>query len=480
MILAITSVVLSSGLYAIKNEPQAQQTASTQIVSFARPEGTVRVYLPADIRPGDTISGTVISEAAGKNEKELTRNSALLEGMVVDVQGSAKKGSGAFGFAVPATTSTPLPLALRNASGKSLSTFKLPVYAGWPVATPITSPGPQDFCIPPIAQTGNLFPIAGSFDGKSASTALKLGSEGCTILAESPRTSIAVVPRASIGAQTAELKEMGFTAVAPVHCLKVTLSTPSSTLLKGQQSTISVRVTGLAGLADSAYPIPFQFTNLSPGQIRMGNGSTIARVLITQSSAVSGSWTSSVPILASVDGPFQVQGTIYFDFNDDRKAKLPAKAVNAWIAHLTENFEKEIKEKENDASKKTRVEILRKVVSNLKAVKVTDNNALERGASLRAVDAQLDLISFLDVGSALVGVAADMLGYTDLPLQSILDILQAIKDLNIVSDNGLLEKAIGQTAVGIGIQDAKKKLGQIQKIRDALKELQDSIQKQIG
>ena len=37
---------------------------------FRVKEGKISVYLPDDIRPGDMISGTVLAESSGRNEKE--------------------------------------------------------------------------------------------------------------------------------------------------------------------------------------------------------------------------------------------------------------------------------------------------------------------------------------------------------------------------------------------------------------------------
>lgn len=70
----------------------AQKTASVQTVNaggtstttFETPKGKIKVYLPDDMTAGDMISGTVVSEPSGKNEKEKERNADELQGYVVE------------------------------------------------------------------------------------------------------------------------------------------------------------------------------------------------------------------------------------------------------------------------------------------------------------------------------------------------------------------------------------------------------------
>ena len=41
---------------------------------FTTAQGNIKVYLPDDIKPGDVISGRIIVEPLGKNEKQVERN----------------------------------------------------------------------------------------------------------------------------------------------------------------------------------------------------------------------------------------------------------------------------------------------------------------------------------------------------------------------------------------------------------------------
>src|ERR1043166_4988578 len=77
--------------------PQAIRSRSTmkmenglQRLLFAFPEGRLVVNIPDDIRPGDTISGTVSTEPAGADPSEKARNQGVLSGYVVDFGDGAK------------------------------------------------------------------------------------------------------------------------------------------------------------------------------------------------------------------------------------------------------------------------------------------------------------------------------------------------------------------------------------------------------
>src|SRR5882724_4803775 len=74
--------------------PTAQQVASqspapaqggVNTTTLKTPRGRVRIDLPNDMAAGDTISGTVIAEPAGKDEKEKQKNAGGQRGDVTDV-----------------------------------------------------------------------------------------------------------------------------------------------------------------------------------------------------------------------------------------------------------------------------------------------------------------------------------------------------------------------------------------------------------
>src|SRR5688500_5588560 len=43
-------------------------------LNFETPNGKVKIYLPDDMAAGDVITGTIVPEPAGKNQKEIQKN----------------------------------------------------------------------------------------------------------------------------------------------------------------------------------------------------------------------------------------------------------------------------------------------------------------------------------------------------------------------------------------------------------------------
>src|ERR1043165_861183 len=89
-------------------QPQPAQTDvktrnGLTTVTFKINPGTIRVYLPDDMRAGDTISGTVSTEPQGTNDQEKQSNAQALKVFVIDIQGSrVSAGDSFFSFPVPA------------------------------------------------------------------------------------------------------------------------------------------------------------------------------------------------------------------------------------------------------------------------------------------------------------------------------------------------------------------------------------------
>src|ERR1700674_3454685 len=70
-----------------QNSAAPTQTREGGLVNttFTTPSAKITVTLPDDIAAGDTISGTVVAEPAGKNDAEKQHNAAELTGYVIEV-----------------------------------------------------------------------------------------------------------------------------------------------------------------------------------------------------------------------------------------------------------------------------------------------------------------------------------------------------------------------------------------------------------
>ena len=238
--------------------------------TLASLRGTVRVYLPEDIRVGDTISGAVEVDPAGATPEERRRNGAALSGVVIAIEDHENPASdGSVYWRVPTIDyGTPATLILRDASGAEVGRTTVPINPVPDGLGPADQPLPGDYEIPPIVQFGNPFTIAGPFDGEFATTALDLGGE-LTMLAESPRTVVARAPLDLVGRHPMTVSEGETIITREVNVIQLHLSAGKLDLLKGETTVVTAEVTGFAELEPEAYPIEFEMINHSPETVTM-------------------------------------------------------------------------------------------------------------------------------------------------------------------------------------------------------------------
>ncbi len=141
--------------------------------------GTIKVYLPADMAEGDTISGTVIAEPSGKTEKEKERNSSELNGYVVELENQKSPVSGGVMRRVILAPDIDEPsLILLDEKGKQVATVKISV------APAPSKTGPSTFVVGGVGQSGKPIVVQGPFDGDSANTSAKVGDSKAQVIAD--------------------------------------------------------------------------------------------------------------------------------------------------------------------------------------------------------------------------------------------------------------------------------------------------------
>jgi hypothetical protein len=271
LLLVGASVALSVGgalgKGATPPAPSTETTSNLSVTSISVPEGTVRVRLPDDMAAGDTISGTVVEEPAGSTDTERSRNAATLDGYVIEL--GAKKTDVAgrvVTFVVPAAA-TAATLILRHHNGTVAGRVDVPVRTQ---QNPFTrTPVPSDFHFPQVVAAGQPFRISGPFSGDVAKSTLVVGGQPATVIAESPRSFVAAPAPNVSGPTTVQLKENGVAVTAPCNVLKISLSAPKTSLVKGERTTLHIAVSGLEGIRQ---PIPLQLVNTSPDTVQLAGG----------------------------------------------------------------------------------------------------------------------------------------------------------------------------------------------------------------
>jgi hypothetical protein len=178
------------------------------MTTLASLHGTVYVYLPEDMRVGDTISAAIEVQPAGSTPEERQRNGATLSGVVVALEEDETPASdGSVFWQIPVIEyGTPATVVFRDTNGVEVGRTTLPVNPVPDAFGPVDQPLPSDYEMPPVVQFGNPFTVTGSFDGEFVTTTLGLGGE-LTVLAESPRSLIARAPTDLVGRHPMTLSE---------------------------------------------------------------------------------------------------------------------------------------------------------------------------------------------------------------------------------------------------------------------------------
>ena len=279
--------------------PVRTETAfGLQTTTFDTLEGTVTVNLPDDLAAGDTISGTVIVDAKKQaapgdvNRKENSADQPIamdeLSGYVVEVakqptpsqthdkdltnpcnspeQKQNDHSRVCRKWTIPEGVSR-IPLVLKNRLGKIVSRTEVPVAPKGNVAR-----AANDFSTPPVGQAGKPLSVNGPFDGDFANTRVTLANHPAKFLASSPRKVVVESPRDLNGPAEIQIEYKGNTvAKCTYRSISVKLAADKLNLIKGEQTTLTVNLSGLIGLLS---PVSVQLTNKSPQTVSMGGGET--------------------------------------------------------------------------------------------------------------------------------------------------------------------------------------------------------------
>lgn len=272
------------------------------IKSFETNEGKINVYLPP-LSSGATISGTVVTESKGQNEKEKARNQAALQAYLLTL-GPENIPIRENSFSIPVMAAIPRvntsSLQLKTSAGQLIKTEDLPL---------TSSPSSSNFrtLIPPYVVSGDITALPGNFDGSSKTTLLKINGSTINVIAESPNALYFTPPSTHTGPSTIECNDKGKTTTARVNVINLELSAPKTNLRRGEKTQITVRVSGLEGLKEN---VPVIITNTSPSVITLEGGNTQPITVVPSKDAAAGVFTISRNILSMKNGSFSVSVTV--------------------------------------------------------------------------------------------------------------------------------------------------------------------------
>lgn len=219
-------------------------------------DGKVRVILPADIRAGDTITGTVISNLAsnGMLEGEVIEIKTV-EGEVVATK-NIKKSSGSetassnefFTFTVPQGASS----LILSCTGKHIKDGIIKVTPNTNFSSNIpTQPG--SFAPPRLGQTGRDISIPGNFDGNAGTTTVNIGGRQIPVIAESPRKAVVQIPADTpTGSTDITINEhpangTPSSQTKPFNVVSLQMKADKLSLMKGERTNLYITITGVSG-----------------------------------------------------------------------------------------------------------------------------------------------------------------------------------------------------------------------------------------
>jgi len=303
------SAVLSLFLLVPASITWAQTVTSQKGLTtavFNLQQGKIMVYLPDDIRPGDRITGRVMAEPSGKNEKQIGENRAGLITCSLNLYNQVIPVANAidgFQFTIPAGIPQRCTLGLKDATGVNNQTVVIPSY---PETDNFTSPGACN--IPSHALTGAPLRITGPFDGDASNTRCTIDNNELKILAESPRVCVVSFPQDAKAIKTVIVGESGNPFCSKkVSCVDLEMKAGKLNLLRGEKTTLEVKVTGLQGLPDTAR---LTVTNASPQVITMTGGNTTSLTIPPQSVSTGGTYTQQYSIQSIQTGNYTVNAGI--------------------------------------------------------------------------------------------------------------------------------------------------------------------------
>lgn len=335
----VTETATPSGLSVLSTETMSNGTRG---VDLALLQGLLKVILPDDIRAGDTISGTLVAEPKGATEAEKAKNAQTLKTFVIEIQGSqVGVGAGPFSFTVPSTETKPGEFSgkidmrlLSPPNGNEVWKTSLPLTKTPENPPPLASTrgttdapasvgGREIYELPKLGQQGRFLQITGPFDGNGANTTLRFmppGKEnkennfivdGIDVsiplkpLAESPRKMIFESPTTFAGPARLFVSDGGQTDTGPYNNVAVRLSAPKLNLLRGEKTTVTIEVSGLAGIIKD---VPLQLD--ARGVINMDGGNFQNLRIKPEEVKLDGRYTTNRTINALQAGGFSVTATV--------------------------------------------------------------------------------------------------------------------------------------------------------------------------
>lgn len=283
---------------------QTEIKAGLQRIIFTTERGSrIFVNLPADLRRGETCSGTVFGEGSGKSDAERAAGQDELRSYTVELAGQKIPATGGrIELRIPSFTMKDdiSGVILRNQKGKVLARAEIKVSSQATVSA-------TAFRLPSV-QLGEIIEIDCPCDGVIAATDyVKVAGAQILILAESPRKTVVFNTRPQTGSTEIEVNEHGQVVKREIRILGIKLTAQKTGLLKGEQTTLHVEVSGLDGVKE---PVPLRLENKTTSVLTMGTANVEHLTIKPAEVQAGGTYKTDRTLTGIQVGDFLIEGTV--------------------------------------------------------------------------------------------------------------------------------------------------------------------------
>jgi hypothetical protein len=280
--------------------------AGVHAASFATPRGVIRVFVPSDASPGDTISGRIVAEPAGQTLQDRDASLTDLNGWAVEWQGQrVPVSAGRYEWSIPLDLRTGAgELVLRDRDGRAVGRASVPVDPVPAVPRAPAAEGALD--IPSDLEIGSTAVIRGQSDGKLGGKTITFAAVEADVLAISPRQLAYRVPAMPPGSVSARFAFNESVAERTLRVVDVRVSASMTQLLRDQRATLTITVRGLAGITE---PVSLSVVNQSPATVRIDD---VERPIMIKPSQVrrDGTLTVTRRLTGIQPGAFQISAHV--------------------------------------------------------------------------------------------------------------------------------------------------------------------------
>lgn len=299
--------LISSGQVEFTSSKQT----GLQIYTAKTVNGTVQVNLPDKLYPGETISGTVISEpkTSPKARKEKL-SKALFFAQTLTILGiPLKLDEQSFRLTVPDKPDEAGAFVRLISENGTVSQTGINTMEGVRASAGMEGP-----LFPGYLRAGEYQNIPGNFDGVSSNTGIMLGEFEIPVVAESPGEIVTMVPENMSGRHELTIKEGDKTYSTEIGVVDLNIATNATNLRRGEHSVIHVNVTGLDDVGD---PVTVFIENHTPMNISIAGGNYQEWIIDPSETGFDGIYHRDIDVTAISSGDFSVSAQIAEPFPAD-------------------------------------------------------------------------------------------------------------------------------------------------------------------